>query len=108
MQDDDDGNLQAGVTADDLDTPEGPPKDGKLKRPLLPHEYSDNTPVPKKRNRKITSTVWRTIKRLRNEALLGAILKVGQVKMERVWQRMVGAQSEQDEREASKVVHCEK
>ena len=108
MQDDDDENLQAGVTADDPDTPEGPPKDGKLKRTLLSHEYSDNTPVPKKRNRKITSTVWRTIKRLRNEALLGAILKVGQVKMERVWQRMVGAQSEQDEREASKVVHCEK
>ena len=27
------------------------------------------------------------------------------VKMERVWQRMVGAQSEQDEREASRIVH---
>ena len=79
MQDDDDGDLQAGVTADDLYTPEGPPKDGKLKRPLLPHEYSDNTPVPKKRNRKNTSTVWqKNIKRLRKEALLGPILKVGQ------------------------------
>ena len=35
----------------------------------------------------------------------GCVCGEGRVKMERVWQRMVGAQSEQDEREASKIVH---
>lgn len=50
-----DGDIQAGVTADDFETPEGPPKDGKLKKPLLSHEYSDNTPRKKKLCRALTS-----------------------------------------------------
>ena len=80
-----DGDIQGGVTSDNPDEySEGPPRDGKLKKPLLPHEYTENTPPKKKPRRTITSPVWRHIKRLRNKALLGPMLKVGQDRLSQV------------------------
>ena len=80
-----DGDIHGGATSDDPDeNSEGPPRDGKLKKPLLLHEYSENTPPKKKPRRTITSPVWRHIKRLRNKALLGPMLKVGQDRLSQV------------------------
>lgn len=50
------------------------PGDGKLQHDLLSHQYGHNTPS-KKRSRTPRSAVWNTVKRIKDKALLGPVLR---------------------------------
>ena len=60
---------------EDTQDVQGPPSDGQLEHALLTHQYADNTPPKKKMRKRKTSAVWNIVKRLRDEKLLGPVIR---------------------------------